>query len=189
MSDRSQTSESEEEEPFISASSTASKATSLPENLNSSEWEPSSSKATAGSDLAVSSVERLDGIESFMAPLTEKVIEKADTLLNAREDASSFTTVSSSIQSWLEKTASDLPSSITEVFHPFASSPNAVSSGETLSPVKALTEEIPMGKIKEEPMSPISADFAAPQLKTVPPGLGKQAKISLPPKKTPTHRG
>ena len=90
----------------------------------------------------------------------------------------------------MEKTASDLPSSITEVYHPLASSPNAVSSRETLSPVKALTEELPMGKIKEEPMSPesgqstpISADFAAPQLKTVSPGLGKQAKISLSPKR------
>ena len=72
---------SEEEEPFIYASSTASKAASLLENLNGSECEPSSSKATAGSDLAISSIERLDGIESFMAPLTEEVIKKADALL------------------------------------------------------------------------------------------------------------
>ena len=62
MSDGSQTSASEEEEPFISASSMASKAAPLPENLNGSEWEPPSSKATAGSNLAISSIERLDGI-------------------------------------------------------------------------------------------------------------------------------
>ena len=63
--------------------STASKAASLPENLNSSESEPSSSKAAAGSDLAISSIEKLDEIESFMAPLSEEVIEKADALLKA----------------------------------------------------------------------------------------------------------
>ena len=83
MSDESQTSASEGEEPFISASSTASKAASLPENLNGSEWEPSLSKATTGSDLAISSIEKLDGIESFMAPLTKEVMEKADALLKA----------------------------------------------------------------------------------------------------------
>ena len=190
VSDRSQTSASEEEEPFISASSTASKAASLPENLNGSEWEPSSSKATAGSNLAISSIERLDGIESFLAPLTEEVIEKADALLEVREDASSFTPVSGSIQSWLEKTASDPPSSITEVYHPLASSPHAVLSGEMLSPVKALVEELPTRKIKEEPLSPesgqstpISADFADPQLKDVSTGLGKQAKASSSPRR------
>ena len=68
---------------LISASSTASKAASLPENLNGSEWEPCSSKATTGSDLAISSIEKLDGIESFMAPLTKEVMEKADALLKA----------------------------------------------------------------------------------------------------------
>ena len=36
VSDESQTSASEEEEPFISASSTTGKAASLPENLNGS---------------------------------------------------------------------------------------------------------------------------------------------------------
>ena len=83
VSDESQTSASEEEKPFISASSTASKAASLPKNLNGSEWEPSSSKATIGSDSAISSIEKLDGIESFMAPLTKEVMEKADALLKA----------------------------------------------------------------------------------------------------------
>ena len=189
VSDGSQTSTSEEEEPFISASSMASKAASLPENLNGSEWEPSSSKATVGSNLAISSIERLDGIESFLAPLTE-VIEKANTLLKVREHASSFTPVSGSIQSWLEETASDPPSPIIEVYHPLASSPHAVLSGETLSPVKALVEELPARKIKEEPLSPesgqstpMSADFADPQLKDVSTGLGKQAKASSSPRR------
>ena len=160
MSDRSQTSASEEEELFISASSTAIKSASLPKNLNGSEWEPSSSKATAGSDLAVSSIERLDGIESFLAPLTEEVIKKADALLKAREDASNFTPVSGSIQNWLEKTASDPPSSIIEVYHPLASSPHAVLSGEMLSPMKVLVEEVPTRKITEEPLSPESGQSA-----------------------------
>ena len=166
----------------------ASKAASLPENLNGSEWEPSSSKATAGSDLAVSSIERLDGIESFLTSLTEEVIEKADALLKAREDASSFTPVSGSIQRWLEKTTSDPPSSTTEVYHPLASLPHAVLSGETLSLVKVLMEEQPARKIKEEPLSPesghatsMSADFAEPQPKDVPSSLEKQAKASSSP--------
>ena len=80
VSDESQTSASDEDEPFISASSTASKAATLPENLTSSGWEPSSSRATVGSGLAVSSIEKLDGIKSFMAPLMKEVIEKADAL-------------------------------------------------------------------------------------------------------------
>ena len=83
VSDESQTSASEGEEPLISASSTASKAASLPKNLNGSEWKPYSSKATTGSDLAIPSIEKLDGIESFMAPLTKEVMEKADALLKA----------------------------------------------------------------------------------------------------------
>ena len=53
VSDGSQTSMSEGEEPFISASSMASKAASLPKNVNGSKWEPSSSKATAGEDQAI----------------------------------------------------------------------------------------------------------------------------------------
>ena len=174
---------SEEEEPFISASSMASKAASLPKNLNGSECEPSSAKATAGSDLAISSIEKLDGIESFMAPLTEEIIEKADALLKAWEDASTLSAVSDSIHGWLKKAASDPPSSITEVYHPLASSPNAFSSGETISPVKAKTEEPLVEKIKEEPMfgesgqsTPISADFTDPQLEDESPGLGKQGK-------------
>ena len=82
VSNENQTSASEEE-PFISASLTASKAASLPENLNGSEWDPSSSKVTAGSDLVISSIEKLHGIESFMVPLTGEVLEKADALLKA----------------------------------------------------------------------------------------------------------
>ena len=156
MSDGSQTSASEEEELFISASSTASKAASLPENLNGSKWEPSSSKATAGSDLAVSSIERLDGIESFLIPLTEQVIEKADAFLKARKEASNFTPDPCSIQSWLEKTASDPPFSTTKVHHPLATSPHGILSGEMISPVKVLVEELLAVKIKEEPLSPKS---------------------------------
>ena len=190
VSDRSQTSASEEEELFISASSTASKAASLPENLNGSKWEPSSSKVTAGSNLAIPSIEKLDGIESFMVPLTEEVIEKADALLKAWEDASILTTVSDSIHGWLEKAASDPPSSITEVYHPLASSPNAVSSGEKISPVKAITEEPLVEKIKEEPMfpesglsTPISANFTDPQFEAESPSLGKQGKTPPSPKR------
>ena len=138
MSDESQTSASEEE-LFISASSTTSKATSLPKNLNGIEWEPSSSKATAGSDLAISSIEKLDGIESFMAPLTKEVMEKADALLKAQEEASPFTTASDSINGWMEKTTSDPPPSISEVYHPLALSPNASALKVTPSPQKVVT--------------------------------------------------
>ena len=152
--------------------------------LNGSEWEPSSSKATAGSDLAISSIEKLDGIESFMVPLTEEVIEKADALLKAHQDASNLITASDSIHGWLEKTVSDPPPSITEVYHPLASSPNVVTPGETISPVKTVAEELLVGKIKEEPMfpesglsTPLSASFTDSQLKAESPGLGKQGKI------------
>ena len=119
-----------------------------------------------------------------MVPLTEEVIEKADALLKAWEVASTLTTVSDSVHGWLEKTTSDPPSSITEVYHPLASSPNAVSSGETISPVKAITEEPLVEKIKEEPMfpesglsTPIPAHFTDPQLEAESPGLEKQGKI------------
>ena len=57
-------------------------------------------QSNCGSDLAVSSIEKLDGKEFFMAPLTEEVIKKADTLLKAWEDASIFTNASDSGQ-WL----------------------------------------------------------------------------------------
>ena len=83
VSDGSQTSMSDGEEPFISASSTASKAASLPENLNGSRWEPSSSKATTDDVQAISSIEKLDGIGSFLAPLSKESMEKADILLRA----------------------------------------------------------------------------------------------------------
>ena len=185
VSDESQTSVSEEEEPFISASSTASKAVSLPKNLNFSEWEPSSSKATAGSDLAISSIEKLDGIESFMAPLTEEVIEKADALLRAQEDASPLTTASDSIYGWLEKTIPDPSPSITDVYHPLASSPKADTPGATLLPQKAVPAELFVGKIKEEPLfpesgpsTPLFTSFTDSQPKAESSGLGKQGKIS-----------
>ena len=190
MSDESQTSTSEEEELFISASLTASKAASLLENLNGSEWEPSSSKATAGSDLAISSIEKLDGIKSFMAPLTKEVMEKADALLKVQEEASPFTTASNSINGWIEKTASDPPPSITEVYHPLALSPNAGALEATPLPQKVVTEVLPVGKIKEEPMfpesghsTPLSTSFTDPQLKAESPVLGKKGKISSSPKR------
>ena len=154
-SDESQTSASEEE-PFISASSTTSKAALLPENLNGSKWEPSSSKATAGSDLAISSIEKLAGIESFMAPLTKEVIEKADALLKAWEDVSSLTSASTPIHSWLEKTSSVPPLSITEVHHPLSSSPDTDVSGAQLSSQEIVINGLPMRKVKEEPLFPKS---------------------------------
>ena len=90
----------------------------------------------------------------------------------------------------MEKTASDPPSLITEVYHPLASSPHTVLSGEMLSPMKALVEELPTRKIREEPLSPesgqsapLSADFADSQLKDVSTGLGKQAKASFCPRR------
>ena len=152
VSDRSQTSMSEGEEPFISASSTASKAASLPKNLNGSEWEPSSSKVTAGDDQAISSIEKLDGIESFLALLSEEAMEKADILLKSREEASIFTTDLRSIQNWLEKSTLDSSSLSNEICHPLATPPYTVLHEETDSLV--FKENTLAGKIKEEPMSP-----------------------------------
>ena len=152
VSDGSQTSVSEGEEPFISASSTTSKAASLPENLNGSRWEPSSSKATAGDDQAISSIEKLDGIGSFLAPLSEESMEKADILLRAREEASRFTADPCSIQSWLEKSTLDSSSLSIEICHPLATPPHTVLHEETDSLV--LKEKPLAREIKEEPMSP-----------------------------------
>ena len=143
---------SEGEEPFISASSTASKAASLPENLNGSGWEPSSSKTTAGDVQAISSIEKLDGIKSFLAPLSEESMDKADILLRSREEASRFTADQYSIQSWLEKSTLDSSSLSIEVDHPLATPPHTVLHEETDSLV--LKENPLAGKIKEEPMSP-----------------------------------
>ena len=139
------TSPSEGEEPFVSASSTASKAASLPEHLNVSECDLSSSKVTTGSDLAASPqaaspTEKLSGVESFVAPLTEEMLEKADTLL-AREVNSSS---SASIQGWLGRTTAASPS-ITEVQHPLSSSPTESMSKEIIS------DELSLRKVKEEP--------------------------------------
>ena len=70
-----------------------------------------------------------------------------------------------------------------------ASSPNADTSGVTLLPQTAVTEELLVGKIKEEPMFPesghstlLSASVTEPQLKAESLGLGKQGKISSSPK-------
>ena len=175
---------SKEEELFISAFSTASKAASLHKNLNGSEWEPYSSKATAGSDLAISSIEKLDGIESFMTPLSEEVIEKPDALLKVCKGASLLTAASDSIKGWLEKTIPDPPSSIDEVDHPLASSPMADTSGVTFLPQGTVTKEPLITKIKEEPMfpesgrsTPLSVNSTDPQPEAPSPGLGGQGKI------------
>ena len=71
-----------------------------------------------------------------------------------------------------------------------ALSPNADTPGVTLLPQKAVTEELLVGKIKEEPMFPesghsipLSASFTDPQLKAESPGFGKQGKISSFPKR------
>ena len=66
--------------------------------------------------------------------------------------------------------------------------PHTVLSGETISPVKVLVEELPAGKIKEEPLSPgggqptpMLANSAEPQPKEIPSSLGKQEKASSSP--------
>ena len=71
-----------------------------------------------------------------------------------------------------------------------ASSLNADTPGMTISPLKAVTEELLVGKIKEEPMfpeggqsTPLSASFTDPQLKADSPGLGQQGKIPSSPKR------
>ena len=124
-----------------------------------------------------------------MAPLSEEVIEKADALHKVQEGASLLTTASDSIKGSLEKTNSDPPPSIYEVDHPLASSPNADTSGVTFLHQEAVTKELLIKKIKEEPMfpesghsTPLSASFTDPQPKAQSPGLGEQGKI-------PTHRG
>ena len=146
--DSEDTSSSAGEEPFVSASSTTSKAVSLPEHLNGSEWDSSSSKAIANSDLAISSTEKPAEAESFVAPLTKEMIEKADILLETNEDNPSV-----SIHGWLGKTTSASPS-ITEIQHPLSSSPTEpVSQGITI-------DELSMQKIKEEPNFSASAQPA-----------------------------
>ena len=112
-------------------------------------------------------------------------MEKADALLKAQEEASPFTTASDSINGWMEKTTSDPPNSKTEVYHPLALSPNADVLEVTLSPQEAVTEELPVGTIKEEPMfpesghsTPLSTSFTDPQLKAESPDLRKKGKIS-----------
>ena len=99
-------------------------------------------------------------------------------------------TASDSINGWLEKTISDPPTSNSEIYHPLASSPKADTPGVTLLPQKVVTEELLVGKIKEEPMfpesghsTPLSASFTDPQLKAEATGLGKQGKISSSPKR------
>ena len=174
------TSPSEGEEPFVSASSTASKAVSLPEHLNGSEWDSSSSRAIASSDLAISSIEKLAGVESFVAPLTEEMIEKADTLLKVHEDNSSV-----SIHGWLGKTTSASPS-ITEIQHPLSSSPTEPVSKEIT------IDELSLQKVKEEPSFPVSAQpaqlsssFTAVASKNNHPNLAKHKETPTPTRNPP----
>ena len=76
------------------------------------------------------------------------------------------------------------------LLHPLALSPNADALEATLSPQKVVTEELPVGTIKEEPMfpesghsTPLSTSFTDPQLKAESPDLGKKGKISSSPKR------
>ena len=90
----------------------------------------------------------------------------------------------------MEKTTSDPPPSITEVYHPLALSPNAGALEATPSPQKVVTEVLPVGRIKEEPMfpesghsTPLSTSFTDPQLKAESPVLGKKGQNSSSPKR------
>ena len=185
VSEGSQTSISEGEEPFISASSTVSKAASLPENLNGSEWEPSSSKATAGDDQTISSIEKLDGIDSFLTPLSEEVIKKADLLLKAHEEASTFTADPHLVQNWLETSTFESSSLSIQICHPLATPPHKVWDEETDSLL--FKEDPPAREIKEEPMSPKEAQLAPASVNSgetpptdIPLKLEKQEKVSPP---------
>ena len=101
-----------------------------------------------------------------------------------------LTTAFDSINGWMEKTTSDPPHSITEVYHPLALSSNGGALEATPSPQKVVTEVLPVGKIKEEPMfpesghsTPLSTSFTDSQLKAESPVLGKKGKISSLPKR------
>ena len=125
-----------------------------------------------------------------MTPLSEEVIEKADALLKVQEDVSLLTAASDLIKDWLVKTIPDPPSSIDEMDHPLASSPTANTSGVTFLPQEAVTKELLIEKIKEEPMfpesghsTPLLASFTDPQPEAQSPDLGGQGKISSSPKR------
>ena len=167
MSDNSEESVTDEEEPFISASSTASKAASLPENIAESGLEPSSSKATIGNGLDVSSIEKLDGIESFMAPLTTEAIAKADTLLKLCGNDTVSTTTSSVIMDWLHRTDTGPSPFITEVPYPLALSP---SSGITkLDEIPTPKESLVSTAIVKEEFStstPFTSTASTPDAKS-----------------------
>ena len=96
-------------------------------------------KRTVGSDLAVSSIEKLDGIESFLAPLTKEAIEKADALLKEQEEAVTFATKPALINEWLANATTRLSTSITEVPHPLASSPVVEACGKATAPNESFT--------------------------------------------------
>ena len=92
-----------------------------------------------GSDLAVSSIEKLDGIESFLAPLTKEAIEKADALLKAWEEAVTFATKPALINEWLANATTRLSTSVTEVPHPLASSQVVEACGKATARNESFT--------------------------------------------------
>ena len=107
------------------------------------------------------------------------MIKRASALLRVQENSSA---ASVSIHGWLGK-ASSTPSSITEVQHPLSSSPAESASQETT------INEIPMQKVKEEPLFPkstqpaqLSSNFTAAFAETDHLNSAKQRKTPSPAK-------
>ena len=113
----------------------------MPKNIAESGLDPSSTQATIGSELAVSSMEKLDEIESFMAPLLSEAIVRADALLKLRENESISTVTLMSILGWLHNTNTGSPPSTSEVPHPLALSPSPDINESSSKPEKTLTLE------------------------------------------------
>ena len=119
------------------------------------------------------------------------MIEKADTLLKAQEEASTFTTEPTSISGWLENTTTRFYASITEVPHPLASSPIVKAGDKASAPNESFTpRKSPSSfmEIKEEPCSPKCSDepfllstSTTPQLKVA--SSKRKGKDSLSPKR------
>ena len=184
MSDESQAGATDEEEPFISASLTSSKAASLPKNIAESAQEPSSSQATLGSKLAISPIEKLDSIESFMEPLMKEAIKKAKALLKIQDKDSICIATSDPIMNWLHSADMKLPPSITEVPHPLASLSTLDAEEELPNPVEAFTLECSIANgltIKEEPSTPELSTSTTSMGKISPPQVNPS--VSSPPSK------
>ena len=116
--------------------------------------DPSSTKTTVGSELEASSMKKLDGIESFMAPLMPEDIAKADILLKLQENDPISTTTPVSILSWLHDVHTELLPSTTEVPHPLAPSPSPDIGENSSKPEEILTLEKPSASkldVKTEP--------------------------------------